>query len=72
MLNMVVIMFYFHCLSLLTDLCWLVILIPMIICLLVNCYLFGFTVIYFVCEYGWFKMVELKWLGYFFNVVIDY
>ena len=38
----------------------------MILCLIVICYLFGFTVIYPVCEYGWFKMVELKWLGYIF------
>ena len=38
----------------------------MIICLIVICYLFGFIVIYSVCEYGWFKMVELKWLGYIF------
>ena len=36
----------------------------MIICLIVICYLFGFTMIYSVCEYGWFKMVELQWLGY--------
>ena len=36
----------------------------MIICLIVICYLFGFTVIYSVCEYGWFKMVELKGLDY--------
>ena len=40
----------------------------MIICLIVICYLFGFTVICSVCEYGWFKMVELKWLGYFFTL----
>ena len=38
----------------------------MIICLIVICYLFRFTVICFVCEYGWLKMVELKWLGFFF------
>ena len=38
----------------------------MIICLIVICYLFGFIVIYSVCEYGWFKMVELKWLGCIF------
>ena len=36
----------------------------MIICLIVICYLFGFTVIYSVCEYGWFKMVEHKGLDY--------
>ena len=46
--------------------CWLVNLIPMIICLIIICYLFGFTMIYSVCEYGWFKMVELKWLGFIF------
>ena len=38
----------------------------MIICLIIICYLFGFTMIYSVCEYGWFKMVELKWLGFIF------
>ena len=38
----------------------------MIIFLIVICYLFGFTMIYSVCEYGWFKMVELKWLGFIF------
>ena len=59
-------MFQFHCLSLFTNLCWLVILIPMIICLIVIYYLFGFTMIYSVCEYGWFKMVKLKWLNYLF------
>ena len=55
--------------------CWLVILIPMILCLIVIYYLFGFTVIYYVCEYGWFKLVELKWLRYiflYFIVAIDY
>ena len=25
---------------------------------------FGFTVIYSVCEYGWFNMVDFWWLGY--------
>ena len=40
------------------------------LCLIVICYLFGFTVIYFVCEYGWFKMVELKWMGYIFFTLL--
>ena len=40
----------------------------MIICLIVICYLFGFTVIYFVCEYGWFKMIELSWVIYIFTL----
>ena len=43
----------------------------MIICLIVICYLFGFTVICSVCEYGWFKMVELKWLSLMLLLIID-
>ena len=42
----------------------------MIICLIVICYLFEFTMIYSVCEYGWFKMVELKWLGYIYILTL--
>ena len=64
--------------NLLADLYWLAILIPILIGLIVICHLFGFSVLYSVCEYGWFKMVELKWLRYiyiyiykFFFLIID-
>ena len=42
----------------------------MILCLIVIFNLFGFTVIYSICEYGWLKMVELKWLGYIFFTLL--
>ena len=66
MLHFSVIIIVFSVLNLFTDLYWLAILIPILICLIVICYLFGFSMLYSICEYGWFKMVELKWLGYIF------
>ena len=41
------------------------------ICLMVICYLFGFTVIYSVCEYGWFKMVGLYFFTLKLLLIID-
>ena len=43
----------------------------MIICLIVICYLFGFTMIYSVCEYGWFKMVGLYFFTLKLLLIID-